>query len=219
MRLGMLAAAVTLLAAGGLCGDDLPVMDPGACELHGLLHGQPFWARLLVSDPAFGNHRVLQLVYTPPTPEQMDGAHLSDCPFILLDDHLRVVAWNGRDTASSVVPAAKDAGYVISRDLLVGEGDAKHSEAVKRVLLGGGGWDLNIAPVLLALCWRDGSAAQVPVVDIFGPRWKEPLIVTWSQHQVQLAGQTWVAVADAQGRLKSLTTATGGAVLDVTGRP
>lgn len=210
---------VLSVGAHAASGDELPVCDPAVCELHGTLLGKPFWAKLLAPDGKFGGNRVLQLVYTPPAPEQVDGAHLSDCPFVLLDAHLRVVAWNGRDSASAAEPILKPLGYRISRDLLVGDGDNKHSEAVPRVLAGEVGWDLNLTPVLLALGWKEGTTCQVRAVDLFGPRWHEQMTVGWIQRSVAVAGATWTVIPDEQGRLRSVAASGGEVVLDVRGRP
>jgi hypothetical protein len=213
----IIAAAV--ITGGWSDAAELPTMDPSACELHGVMFGQPFWAKLLVSDAQFGNNRVLQLVYTPPAFEKMDGAHLSDCPFVLVDEHLRIVAWNGRDSASSAEQSLKPPGYRISRDLLVGEGDAKHSEGVKRALPGELGWDLHLAPVLLALGWKEGASCQVRVIDLFGTRWQDQMTIGWTGHEVTAAGQAWVVTPDEHGQLKRLTSTEGAVLLEVSGRP
>ena len=218
MRLALLLAAA-LLAGALAAADGLPAVDPAVAELHGRLRGEPFWARLQAADPKFGNNRVLQLVYTPPSPEALAGAHLSDCPYVLLDVQLCVAAWNDRDSAASAQAKAKTPGYAINRDILVGDGDAKHSEAVPRALPGAVGWDLHLAPVLLALCWKEGDAGQARVVDLFGPRWQEAMTVAWHEHAVTLAGQTLTATADGAGRLKALVAADGTTLLEIAGRP
>ncbi len=218
MRMALLLAA-PLLAGALAAADAAPALDASVAELHGRLRGEPFWARLQAADPTFGNRRVLQLVYTPPSPERLDGAHLSDCPFVLLDDHLCIAAWNDRDSAASAQAKAKTPGYAINRDLLVGEGDAKHSEAVPRALPGAVGWDLHLAPVLLALCWKEGGSGQQRVVDLYGPRWQEAMAIDWHEHAVTLAGQVLTATADGSGRLKALVAADGTTLLEVAGRP
>jgi hypothetical protein len=218
VRLALMLAA-PLLAGALAAADGLPLADPAAAELHGRLRGEPFWARLQAADPKFGNKRVLQLVYTPPSPEALGGAHLSDCPFVLLDDRLCVAAWNDRDSAASALAKAKTPGYAINRDLLVGDGDAKHSEAVPRSLPGAVGWDLHLAPVQLALCWKAGEAGEQRVVDLFGPRWQEEMTIAWHGLAVTLAGQALTATADGSGRLKSLVAADGSVLIDIAGRP
>jgi hypothetical protein len=217
--LASLLLAAPLPAGALAAAEGLPLSDPAVAELHGRLRGEPFWARLQAADPKFGNKRVLQLVYTPPSPEALGGAHLSDCPFVLLDDRLCVAAWNDRDSAASALAKAKIPAYAINRDLLVGDGDAKHSEAVPRTLPGAAGWDLHLAPVLLALCWKEGEAGQQRVVDLFGPRWQEEMAVAWREHAVTLAGQILTATADGSGRLKSLAAADGTLLIDIAGRP
>jgi hypothetical protein len=219
LMVALMLAAAPLFADTLAAADGLPTCDPAVAEIHGRLRGEPFWARLQASDPAFGNNRVLQLVYTPPAAEALAGAHLSDCPFVLLDAHCCVAAWNDRDSAASAQAKAKNPGYAINRDMLVGEGDAKHSEAVPRFLPGGVGWDLHLAPVLLALCWKEGGEGEVRVVDLYGPRWQEAMTISWREHGVTLAGQALTATADGAGRLKALVAANGTTLIAITGRP
>ncbi len=221
--LSLLAGPCALLVAGEAPpvaappGGASQLVAPAVVELHGRLRGEPFWARLQAADPKYGNKRVLQLVYTPPSAETLAGAHLSDCPFVLLDDQLGVAAWNDRDSSASA--QARAAGYAVSRDLLVGDGDAKHSEAVARPLPGAAAWDLHLAPVLLALCWQEGRAGQARVVDLYGPRFQEAMSVAWHAQEVTLAGQALMAKADGTGHLASLVAADGTVLLAVTGRP
>ena len=197
---------------------DLPPALPAAVlELHGTLDGQRFWARLKAPDPQFKGNRVLELVYTPPLPEQLAGAHLSDTPFVLVDDYLRVVAWNGRDTGSAVTPNAPT-GYRVTRDLEKGDGADRHVENEHRTIAGERGWDLRLAPVLLALAWKADSTAEVRAVDLFGPRHAEALTVGWAGTTVTSAGQSWTVVPTADGRVQAVNGADGKAILTVAGR-
>ena len=214
--------AVLLLAAIALTthadsADLPPALPPAVQELHGTLDGQRFWAKLKAPDPQFGGNRVLELVYTPPVPDQLAGAHLSDTPFVLVDDHLRIVAWNGRDTGSTVTPNAP-IGYRIGRDIEKGEGVDRHIENERRTIAGERGWDLRLAPVLLALIWTANSTAQVRIVDLFGPRHAEALTVSWTAAAVTIAGQTWNIVPAADGRVQTVTNADGKPILTVLGR-
>lgn len=192
--------------------------DVAVQELHGTLAGQPFWARLQPPDKQFGNNRVLQLVYTPPAESELGGAHLSDCPFVLLDPQLRIVAWNGRDTGSKAVPGAPS-GYAITREISVIEKDDKRIDLDQRKLAGERGWDLRLAPILLALAWHSGSTNTVRAIDLFGPRHAEALTITWNDTTISLAGTAFTAVPDANGRLATLKAADGSPLLSVTGRP
>jgi hypothetical protein len=196
----------------------LPPPVPAAVqELHGTFAGQRFWVRLKAPDPQFKGNRVLELVYTPPPADQLAGAVLSDVPFLLVDDHLRIVAWNGRDTGSTVTPGAPT-GYKIGRDLEQGEGVDRHVENEKRAILGERGWDLRLAPVLLALGWSKDSAGALRAVDLFGPRHGEALTVAWTGTAVTVAGQAWTIVPDADGRMQEVKDADGKVVLTVAGR-
>jgi hypothetical protein len=197
----------------------LPVLAAAEQELHGTWGGQPFWARLRSADARFGGKRALEVVYTPPAPETIERVVLSDCPFVLVDDQLRVIAWNGRDTASQVVPSAKPPGYKVTRDVLVGEGGEQRNDPQVRVLAGSPAWDLHLAPLLLALAWHAGGAGQTRLVDLFGARAADQLALSWSGAQVTLAGAACTAEPAADGSLKRLLDAQGKAVLEVTGRP
>jgi len=217
MRMMMM---VIWLALGGILAgaDPLPLpAAPGPVEIHGRLLGQPFWARLTAPDQRYGGKHVLQLVYTPPAPERLGGTHLTDCPYVLLDDQLRVVAWNGRDLLSNAVPDGKS-GYKISLELSEGSGDEAHPKPEQRRIPGATGWDLNLAPVLLALGWRANSSAQVRTVDLFGPRFAEPLQVIWTPTSLTIAGENLTPTPDGDGHLQRLTDAQGAEVLVVEGR-
>lgn len=207
--------ALLLLATTLSAGESL--VDTSQHELHGNFAGQPFWARLTLPEKQFGNNRVMQLVYTPPSDADLGGAHLSDCPFLLLDTHLRIVAWNGRDTGTQAVPGAPN-GYSITREVSIVEGDDKRIDLEQRTITGERGWDLRAAPVLLALGWRSGSTFTTRAIDLFGPRHGEALTITWQDTAVTIAGTTYTAIPDEQGRLKSLTNADGTVLLSVTTR-
>lgn len=212
-----LPLAVLLVVVGlsrGIAAD----APPAAQELHGVFEGQRFWARLKAPDAQFGGNRVLELVYTPPAAEQLAGAHLSDTPFLLVDDRLRIVAWNGRDTGSTVSPNAP-AGYRIARDIEKGDGVDRHVENERRTIAGERGWDLRLAPVLLALAWKADSTDDLRVVDLFGPRHAEALSIRWTATTVTIAGQSWTIVPGTDGKVQEVKSADGKAILTVMGRP
>ncbi len=217
-----LASTFALLALGfalllPAAEPELPSVDAAQQELHGTLAGERFWARLTPADKQFGNNRVMQLVYTPPAASDLGGAHLTDCPFLLLDPQLRIVAWNGRDSGSKAVPGAPT-GYAITRETTVGAGDDKRIQLMARTLTGERGWDLRIAPVLLAIGWHKGTTISVRMVDLFGPRHTEALTLTWNDTAVTIAGTPSTVLADDAGRLKSLTAADGSTLLTIAGR-
>jgi hypothetical protein len=195
----------------------LPTIAPDVIEIHGTLHGQPFWAKLLAPDAQFDNHRMLQLVYTPPDPKEIDGTVMVDCPFILLDQHGRVVAWNGRDGLSNIV-RGKEGTYEVSRELHEkpeggSDGDAALSSTT-RTIHSSLAWDLRLAPVVAALAWKS-DAAEARVLDFFGPRAKEKMTVAWNGAEVTLAGEKLRVEMDGQGRLTGLLTADETKVLTV----
>ena len=194
-----------------------PTIAPLQQELHGTFAGQPFWMRLLPADKQFGGNRVLNLVYTPPVESELAGAHLSDCPFLLVDPHLKLVAWNGRDIGSKAVPAAPN-GYAVTREVSVKDGDDTRIDLQNRTIPGERGWDLRSAPLLLALGWQRGSSATIRAIDLFGPRHTETLTITWQDTTVTIAGTAYTATADDAGALKTLAAADGTTLLTVTAR-
>jgi hypothetical protein len=209
-----LAFIAALVFADALRAADAPRLPAGAQELHGSFGGQPFWARLLPPDKQFGGNRVLQLVYQPPAPEKLGGAHLVDCPFVLLDEQARVVAWNGRESLSQAVPAAPS-GYRVTRELSEGQGDEARATSEERAIPGERGWDLALAPLLLALTWHADAAGAVAVVDLFGTRSKDKLSASWTGAKAEVGGAAWTVAADDAGRAKSVADAAGQPLLTI----
>ncbi|MBA2479363.1 MAG: hypothetical protein H0V44_01775 [Planctomycetes bacterium] len=201
-----------------------PAADPalasirpaGTFEIHGKLAGQPFWARVLAADAKFNHHRVMQLVYTPPAADILAGARLFDCPFVLVDSHACIVAWNGRDSLSQVVPGAPN-GYAVTRELHTGEGDGASTTSDKRTIRGERGFDLHLAPLSIALTWGPDTTGDVAVVDLFGGRWKEGLRASWKGAEVTIAGDGYTVAADDQGQLARLVDARGMACIEIDG--
>lgn len=193
----------------------LPTAPAGVPELHGTLGGARFWARLSAAKAEFGGDRMLELVYTPPAPAQLGGAILVDCPFLLLDANLRLVAWNGRDGLSKAI--ARPDGYHVTRELegKTIDGAAPAPTSAAGIVAGGRGWDERTAPVLLALAWRRGSAASVPCYDLFA---QSPVAsaASWDGDRAVIAGRQFRVTADDAGRLLRLDDAAGNALLTVT---
>lgn len=207
---------LVLLAAALAAADDLlPRAPDGTVELHGVWSGERFWMRLNPPNPEFGNQRMVELVYSPPPPQRIAGAHLPDTPFLLLDDRLRLVAWNGRDTLSRAVADLR--GYTVTREVEARTDDGKDAApaAEERRVAGARGWDERLAPALLVLAWRAGTRGEVPAYDLFGPA-PLPSAASWRDRQVMIAGRPYRATADAAGRLARLDDAAGGPVLSVT---
>lgn len=209
-----LLAAMVLPAA-----DLLPTAPAGVVELHGTFNGERFWARLNPPEARFNNHRMLELLYTPPKPEAVAGAHLVDCPFLLLDERLRLMAWNGRDTTQQVLPIK--GGYRVVRELerpiAVGKDSAPDSapDSDEREVAMPRGWDERLVPVMLTLAWRAGAQGEMPIADLFGPS-SAASSVSWQDGAVTISGRPYRATPDASGRLARLDDAAGTAVLTVT---
>jgi hypothetical protein len=211
IRLCLLALLATGLAAADL----LPTPPAEALELHGQLGTDRFWMRLTLPKPEFQGRRVVELVYTPPTAKDLAGAHLSDCPFLLVDDHLRLVAWNGRDSLSQVVSSPD--GYQITREEVARTYDDKDDVATARKLTATGpaGWDERLAPAMLTLVWRAGSRGEVPCYDLFSA---SPAVsaVSWRDSELMIAGRPFRIVPDTSGRVARIEDASGHPVLTVT---
>ncbi len=209
----VLMVTVTELTMAGE--DQLPKAPTVQREFHGVLGSDRFWARLTTPKEEFAKQRVLQLVYAPPKPDQIGGAHLIDCPYLLVDDRLRLVAWNGRDSLSRVIANAR--GYVISREEEQKTADGKELTPSSRdiSIQGPRGWDERLAPILLALAWRANSTGSVPCYDLFAP---VPIqsAVAWENTHVTIAGRKYEAQADSLGRLARLLDSTAAPVLTIT---
>ncbi len=208
-----------LLACQGrmLAAEDLsPALPAGTWEVHGnaKLRGQSladrFWLRLLPADPVYGRNRILQVVYTPPPATALGGTRLSDTPFVLLDPHSRLMAWNDRGSSSQMQPAA--GMYVVGRDRT--PSDDTNIVIDEKKLSVERGWDRSLAPLLLALLWRTESTASFPCVDLFGD---EPTTtLSWHGPLVTCGQDTWQVMADANGRLAKLLDAQGGELVSVS---
>jgi hypothetical protein len=87
------------------------------------------------------------------------------------------------------------------------------------VLPGPLAWPAELAPLLVALCWRADQAWAVPVVDAWGPRADKKLQAHSIGSAITIAGDTFAVVAAADGRLATLRSPDGSDVLSVTGWP
>ena len=204
-------------AAEATAATALPAVPAEQHVIHGTFHGKPFWMRLQAPNKQFGDNRVCELVYTPPSVADLKGVHISDCPFLLIDSAARIVAWNGRDIGTKAVPAAPD-GYAVTQEQLAGEGEDRTINLINLTIPGSIGWDLHIAPVLLALTWKADTAATIRLVDLFGGRHAEALTLTWTGTAVTLAGTPYTIIPDNNGRLAALHAADSTKLLTITGR-
>ncbi len=217
LRLLALLLALVLTGATRLAGGEpaLPTAPTGRLECHGTLAGERFWLRLEPASREFGGNRVLHLLYTPPAPAVVAGARLPDCPRLLLDAHLRLVAYNGRGTLNRIVPSAKKGlDYAVTREIWVkdqtsqdpapGRTPDEVPQEEKRFLDGPRAWDVRLAPLLIALAWRKGGPdASVRALDFFGPA-AEATVVTWQGYTVSIAGRALKIEAGADGRLRRI---------------
>jgi hypothetical protein len=180
----------------------LPSAEPAVIEFHGEFRqpGQealkPFWIRIKAGDPQYAGHRLAELVYTAPAPATIAGTVLVDHPYLLLDDHLRLMAWNGREGLAKIT-ALTSGGYQVVREVTVGEGIAALGRESARTLSDALAWDQRLAPLLLAACWRADSQGQVPTVDFYGDQ--PASVVRWTGSDLHLNGQGARIEADERG--------------------
>lgn len=204
---------------GAPAGVDLPALADGQRELHGTFGGERFWARLKPRQDRFGGKRVLELVYTPPIPEELGGTILDPHPFILVDDRLLVHAWLERGSRLTKAQWGADpAGYEVVREGERVIGDEVFPDEQRLVVESPPAWDLRVAPVLLAFAWRAGTSGRAPLVDLYGPRSDEELSIAWDGTRVEIAGVLHRVEPDADGRLERLLLASGKEVLQVAER-
>ncbi len=205
---------IMVLATWAQAEELLPAAPKSVVEMYGTFNGERFWARLNLPEARFGKHRMLELLYTQPTPAALGGAHLVDCPFLLLDDQLRLVAWNGRDSIAKVTVTPK--GYQVTREIEqdVDKGKDVAPDSDEREVAMARGWDERLAPLMLAFAWQAKGRGEVPVADLFGPVGAAST-ASWQDGQVLIAGRPYRATADAGGRLARLDDAAGTAVLTI----
>lgn len=191
-----------------------PILPTEQLELHGRFNDQPFWLRLLPNDPVKGG-RILELVYTPPARGEIDDTVLIDCPFLLLDAHAGILAWNGRGGLSEIT-REPDKSYKIVREIQVGEGDASLTDSKMRTTIPIEPlWDLRLAPIMLALTWKADTSARMRLMDFFGPRIKEDLYLEWVGTEVTLAGAKLSVSQDTDRRFQSLVSTSGQSLITI----
>lgn len=219
MSKSMLCIVICLLVSC-LVHRDLSAADPAflsekQIECHGLFQGQRFWMRLLPHDKQFGG-RVLQLVYTQPTPEALGGTVLVDYPFILLDSRGAILAWNERqDGVSGIV--YKDKSYSVTLGRFEGvKENALLKQVDRKAPVNAPLWDTSIAPLILALCWKDGERS-VSALNFFQQEPPKPTKISWNTTTMTIGTDTWTIAADGQGKLKTLTKADKTLTLQIDG--
>ena len=182
----------------------------GTAKLRGQTTASRFWFRLLPPDATYGQNRIVQVVYTPPSPATLGGTHLSDTPYWLLDTRTRLIAWNDRGTSSMMQPAA--GAYQVTRERT--PSDDTNIVLDEKKFTVSRGWDRTAAPLLVALSWRVNSEITLPCIDLFG---NEPdTTISWQGPQVHMGSNRWSVVADQHGRLAKLMDASGAEVVSVT---
>jgi len=171
VAIALAVASIALLCARvGYAASESPrVFAEGTIEMHGTWKGERFWARLLPGEERFGGKRILQLLYGQPSREALAGTVLVDHPFVLVDDHLRIWAWNERRLGLSSAEyrgGGEEPAYRIVLGYLHGEGEDAVERTRSKKIPADPAWDRRLAPLLATLAAPSDGAA-VPSVDLF----------------------------------------------------
>lgn len=201
----------------------LRLISSDQLELHGTLYGQPFWARLLTAEQRYGGHRVMQLVYVPPKPDDLGGTHLVDHPFLLINSDGRIIAWNERSEGLSGAEFRSQRaqpGYAIALERSVlNDGQPAPVQITRDLASAQPAWSTHLAPLFLALTWQANAGQQrIPTATLFGADEDIRLHhVTVDSNQVIFPGElTGRIEADSQGRLARIIDSDGNPILSVS---
>ena len=186
-------------------------------ECHGTLHGKEFWLRLLPADKRYQNLRILELTYTPPAKEQIDGCHLVDHPQILLNADLEVIAWKeGRGVhqsgLSAVIYQPAQKGYDVARELDI---DGEVAQQGKKIAATDAGWDVHLLPLLMTLVDVKADFKQ-EAYDLFGSSTEQTAIAKTGT-SLQVGKDRWQLVYDDAGKLKQILAPKDKLVLRIDG--
>ncbi len=187
-----------------------------AQEVHGTVQGQRFWIRIHPPKVEYGNGLLCELLYTPASEQELGGAYLGDHPFILLDKHYRLIAWNERAASmSSVEFRGGDIGYAVTREVI----ESDESKVYDRTLAGSKAWSLQLVPILLAVVAEKEGNLHIPVRDFLGLNSEETLTATVNAGAISISGyQELMPSWDSTGRLSALNKSDGTSLLSVTAR-
>lgn len=194
-----------------------PLAD-GQTELHGTFAGKPFWARVTPIHPQIG-HPLLRLHYTPPAKADISGVVMVEYPVLAVTDTGAIMGWQdeSQNCLSYLRYLAKDKRYHINLEWEEQIGDEWFTREDQRTIDTVPSWDARIAPILLAVYWQAGTAAERPTIDFF-TKANQQSTLQWDDTAVTHGAATWTITADAKGHLKTLTAANGTEVLTVAER-
>ena len=193
----------------GVCGAE-EVAAPQAfqaekIECHGKLHGKEFWLRLMPADKRYNGLRVLELLYTPSSSEELNGCHLIDHPQILLNDQLEIIAWKeGRGVHQSGLSAVLYQAQMHTYDVVLEKSDEAGEivQEPKKITAMDAAWDQRILPLLMCLVKPDQDFEQ-EVYDFYGAS-KKQVLLKRSGKTLSLGAATMQLVYDDAGRLSRI---------------
>ncbi|MFW5845533.1 MAG: hypothetical protein ACOCXJ_04835, partial [Planctomycetota bacterium] len=210
LRLSLLLLMSSLL----LPASELPQAAAGVQERYGSWNGEPFWLRLREPDERFGGMRVLELLYTPAGPEILAGTVLGDHPFLLLDEHLRLRAWNERGGSGSAAEYREDSdppAYHILAEVHRGE----QVQISRRRHAAPPAWDRQLLPLLVLLLEPVQPETVVPTLSVFSLAEPVPQPATITTTQVRIGETVWEIQREEDGAIAALLDADGEVVLQV----
>ncbi|MHC5068829.1 MAG: hypothetical protein ACYTF0_09605 [Planctomycetota bacterium] len=183
-----------------------PQVADGQYEAHGTFNGERIWLRLGPREERFAGGRVLRLLYTPLTD---DDVLLDLHPMLLLDDQLRIRAWSERTRLTAAMYG--EGGYQITHEGEYQLGGERFLKKADHQVASSLVWDADLAPVLLALAWQPESTGTVHTRKLMHPSVvdEEPGVLHWEGSQAQHDGVTWQIAASPAGRVQAITSADG----------
>ena len=209
-----------MMAAESAKEQPLKPLSEEKIECHGMLNGKEFWLRLLPAKKEYGNMRVLELLYTPPTKQALDGCHLIDHPQILFNQKLELIAWKeGRGAhqsgLSGAIFMAKEKRYDIAREVDDEQGEVATED--REIKTDKAMWDLHLTPMLMALCELKSDFNQ-GVCDLYGAKHASLLSLKFDKSgSMTLGGEKFKVSVDDKGRLKQITNAKNEVVIRIDG--
>ena len=198
--------------------NQLPKLLPGLQEWHGQWQGQPVWLRLLPPDEGLNGQRLMKLLYSQPAPPDLGGVVLADHPWVLLNPSGFLVAWHERGSSGSQIQFDERTGYAVTAEYEQQIGDQLFAQVEHYHLMHGPAWMHHCWPLMLSLCWQEGTTASVPVSQFFrlSPDQVMTTRLRWESHQLWMDDQLFRIRPDEHGRLAEIIDQHGQSLLSVS---
>ena len=194
----------------------LNTVQSQALSFEGQFHGQRIWVDLAAAEQKPGAVRKLRVLYTPPQHDDFVGIIRHDHPHILVNDALFCGSWQERSSLTGYIyqGGTDNPGYAVTmeREQEI-DGDTIAYEDTKFVV-GDPVWDLDLAPVLLALLWSTDQQGRVTAARLFSERDTERVQIHWSGHTL-IVGTDTFTIESVDGRLKAIKDSQGIEVLSI----